>query len=60
MIGEVMLKGHIQCECGNNFYFQSRRNEVICMKCGKMHPNNGEPIPEEPPTEEGDTDGTAD
>jgi hypothetical protein len=43
-----MKQGYIECECGNVYYFQSIRDEIICMKCGKMNPNNGEPIPEQP------------
>jgi hypothetical protein len=54
MKNEIMKYGQKECECGNDFYFQSIRKEIPCMKCGKMHPNNGEPIPEEPPVEEGD------
>lgn len=44
----MMKQGYIECECGNVYYFQSIRDEIICMKCGKMNPNNGEPIPEQP------------
>lgn len=47
---DKMLQGSIKCKCGNEFYFQSIRKQIPCMACGKMHPNNGEPIPE--PTEE--------
>ena len=46
----MMRQEKIECECGNVYYFQSIRDEIICMKCGNMNPNNGEPIPE--PTEE--------
>lgn len=58
MINEIMKRGKIECECGNTFSFQSIRKEISCTKCGKMHPNNGEHVPEEPPIEEGDPDGT--
>ena len=43
-----MRQGTIECECGNVYYFQSIRDEIICMKCGKMNPNNGESVPETP------------
>lgn len=42
----MMKQGMIKCECGNEFYFQSIRESVPCMKCGKMNPNNGEPCVE--------------
>ena len=38
----IMLQGKINCECGNEFYFQSIRKEIPCMKCGKMHKNEGD------------------
>ena len=47
---DIILQGQIDCQCGNGYYFQSIRETVLCMKCGKMNPNNGEPIPE--PTDE--------
>lgn len=49
---EIMRSGKITCECGNEFYFRSVREEVPCMACGMMHPNNGEPVPEPTPEEE--------
>lgn len=42
----MMKKGMIKCDCGNEFYFQSIREVVPCMACGKMHSNEGEPISE--------------
>lgn len=42
-----MREGKITCNCGNVFYFQSTREEIPCIKCGKMHPNNGEPVQED-------------
>lgn len=41
----IMRQGKIDCECGNEFYFQSIQEEIHCMKCGKMHKNEGEPVP---------------
>ena len=53
----IMKQGQINCECGNAFFFQSIREEIPCMKCGKTHKNEGEPvleIEEEEAPEEGD------
>lgn len=52
----TMLQGQIKCECGNVFCFQSIREKIPCMKCGKMHKNEGEPVPEieEEASKEGD------
>ena len=44
---DMMRQGKINCECGNEFYYESIRESIPCMKCGKMNPNNGEPIQEE-------------
>lgn len=41
----MMKQGDIICECGNEFGFQSIREEIPCMKCGKMHKNEGEQVP---------------
>lgn len=41
----MMKQGQIKCECGNIFYFQSIREKIPCMKCGRTHQNNGNPIP---------------
>lgn len=50
----MMKQGTIKCKCGNEFYFQSIREEIPCMKCGKMHKNEGEPVVEEETPEAGD------
>lgn len=42
----MMKQGMIYCECGNEFYFQSIRDNITCMKCGKMHKNEGDPVEE--------------
>jgi hypothetical protein len=47
---DILLQGYVDCDCGNTYYFNSILETTVCMKCGKTHPNNGEPIPE--PTEE--------
>lgn len=41
----MMKQGMIKCDCDNEFYFQSIRETIPCMKCGKMHKNEGEPVP---------------
>lgn len=43
---ELMLKGSIKCKCGNEFWYESMREQIPCMACGKFHDNNGEPVPE--------------
>lgn len=32
-----MKKGNIKCECGQVFYYETIRNYVLCIKCGKRH-----------------------
>ena len=41
-----MKQGMIKCECGNEFYYESIKEYIPCMKCGKMHLNEGEEITE--------------
>lgn len=48
----MMKKGMIKCDCGNEFYFQSIREFVPCMACGKMHSNEGEEVIKELTEEE--------
>ena len=55
---DIMLQGQINCECGNNFYFMSIREEVPCMRCGKMHKNEGEPVPPKQEDKEVSEEGT--
>lgn len=42
----MMKQDTIKCECGNEFYFQSIRDYIPCMACGRMHPNEGAPVEE--------------
>ncbi|WP_167792032.1 hypothetical protein [Soehngenia longivitae] len=32
-----MKKGNIKCECGQEFYYETIRDFVVCIKCGKRH-----------------------
>lgn len=43
-MSEIMKQGKINCECGNEFYFESIQETIPCMKCGKMHKNEGGPV----------------
>ena len=53
---DMIRQGQINCECGNEFCFQSVRESIPCVKCGKMNKNEGDPVPEleEEKLEEGD------
>ena len=69
-----MKHGTINCPCGQSFYVQSVSDSVSCIRCAKVHDISGFPekienIEEQPtevafvevidpPTEEGDGDGT--
>ncbi len=50
--------GTINCECGQQFYFETVRRKLSCIRCGKEHDVTDYPFKEEPPVEEGDPDGT--
>jgi hypothetical protein len=32
-----MKKGNIKCECGQEFYYETIRDYVVCIKCGKRY-----------------------
>jgi len=32
-----MKKGNIICECGQEFYYETIRDYVVCIKCGERH-----------------------
>jgi len=34
----VMSMGSIKCDCGQEFYYETRRLVINCIKCGKEHP----------------------
>lgn len=36
-----MRGGQITCECGQLFYFETVRDTVNCIKCGKKHDVSG-------------------
>lgn len=33
----VMREGIIRCDCGQEFYYETKRLVVNCIKCGKEH-----------------------
>lgn len=33
----MMKFGVINCECGQVFYFETTRDEIICVSCGQVH-----------------------
>lgn len=33
----VMRKGNIKCDCGQEFYYETRKLVINCIKCGKEH-----------------------
>jgi len=33
----VMREGNIKCDCGQEFYYETRRLVINCIKCGKEH-----------------------
>lgn len=69
-----MKQGNVNCSCGQSFWVESVANSVNCIRCAKEHdisafPEKVETIEEQPtevafeelidpPTEEGDGDGT--
>ena len=49
---EKMKHGTINCSCGQQFYFETLRTQINCIKCDKVHdissyPEKGEEIIEE-------------
>jgi len=34
---DVMRKGIIKCDCGQEFYYETRRLVINCIKCGKEY-----------------------
>ena len=53
--------GTVNCSCGQQFHVESVNDTVNCIRCAKEH--NISALPEkveviDPPTEEGDGDGT--
>lgn len=33
----VMREGHIKCACGQEFYYETKRLVINCIKCGKEY-----------------------
>ena len=33
----IMRKGSIKCDCGQEFYYETKRLVINCIKCGKEH-----------------------
>ncbi len=34
----AMREGIIKCDCGQVFYYETKRLAINCIKCGKEHP----------------------
>jgi endogenous inhibitor of DNA gyrase (YacG/DUF329 family) len=41
---DVMREGNIMCDCGQAFYFETRRKIVNCINCNKEYDISGYPI----------------
>ncbi len=33
----VMREGNIKCDCGQEFYYETKKLVINCIKCGKEH-----------------------
>lgn len=42
-----MKYGTIKCECGKEFYFETVRDTINCINCGKEYDVSGYPEKEE-------------
>lgn len=49
----AMREGHIKCDCGQEFYFETTKDCIACIKCNKIHDVKSFPIKE---VEAGGTD----
>lgn len=49
-----MKKGNIKCECGQDFYYETIRDYVICISCGKRYEFKVEVIDEKDEEKAGD------
>ena len=49
-----MIKGHVKCECGQEFWFETIMETIACIKCGKEYKtaDHGEEVIDDPPQEE--------
>lgn len=53
-----MKCGTINCNCGQQFYFETNNTEIACIKCNNIHDTTKYPEKiEEPPQEEGESNG---
>lgn len=48
---EKMRHGTINCSCGQQFYFETLRAKIYCIKCEKEHDISSYPEIEEPKEE---------
>ena len=53
-----MKFGEIRCECGQTFYFETTREEILCVSCGHVHNVIDFPLKEEIVEEEQNTEAT--
>ena len=37
-----MIKGHVKCECGQEFWFETIMPEIECIGCGRIHATGAE------------------
>ena len=42
----IMIHGTLQCTCGQEFYFETTRDYIDCIKCKKRHDVKSFPIKE--------------
>ena len=41
-----MRYGQINCECGQQFYFEANRNRIMCINCDKEYDISDYPVKE--------------
>ena len=42
-----MRYGQINCECGQQFYFEANRDKVMCIDCNKEYDISDYPVKED-------------
>jgi hypothetical protein len=45
-IESIMIHGTLQCTCGQEFYFETTKDYIDCIKCKKRHDVKSFPIKE--------------
>ena len=40
----IMIHGTLQCTCGQEFYFETTKDYIACIKCKKIHDVKSFPI----------------